>query len=41
VIINSRLDPSIIGGAVLKSNGLVYDGSISSKMAKIKQMLLK
>lgn len=41
VIINSRLDPSIIGGAVLKSNGLVYDGSISSKMGKIKQMLLK
>ncbi|WPC17969.1 ATP synthase F1 subunit delta [Pediococcus inopinatus] len=41
VIINSELDPSIIGGAVLKSNGLVYDGSISSKMAKIKKMLLK
>ncbi|WP_412989964.1 ATP synthase F1 subunit delta [Pediococcus siamensis] len=41
VIINSRLDPSIIGGAVLKSNGFIYDGSIRTKMAKIKKMLLK
>ncbi|GEL14749.1 ATP synthase F1 subunit delta [Pediococcus cellicola] len=41
VILNSRLDPSIIGGAVLKSNGLIYDGSIRTKMAKIKRMLLK
>ncbi|GAB5053352.1 ATP synthase F1 subunit delta [Pediococcus ethanolidurans] len=41
VIINSQLDPSIIGGAVLESNGLIYDGSIRSKMAKIKKMLLK
>lgn len=40
VIVNSKIDPSIIGGAVLKSNGLVYDGSISTKMAKIKKMLL-
>ena len=41
VMINEEIDPSIIGGVVLKSNSRIYDGSIKTKLEKIKRMLIK
>ena len=40
VILDSNIDDSIIGGAILQANGLIYDGSVSSQINKIKQMLI-
>lgn len=40
VVVDSKVDDSIIGGAVLESHGLIYDGSISTQINQIKQQLL-
>jgi F-type H+-transporting ATPase subunit delta len=34
-----RVDPSIVGGAVTKIGSTVYDGSITTQLAKLKQKL--
>ncbi|MCI1633010.1 MAG: F0F1 ATP synthase subunit delta [Liquorilactobacillus nagelii] len=41
VILEDQVDPSIMGGVVLKSNNYIYDGSLRFKLAKIKRLLLK
>ncbi|KRL39128.1 ATP synthase F1, delta subunit [Liquorilactobacillus uvarum DSM 19971] len=41
VYLDERIDPEIIGGVVLKSNSYIYDGSIKTKIAHIKRLLLK
>ncbi|WP_034988033.1 ATP synthase F1 subunit delta [Liquorilactobacillus sucicola] len=41
VYLDEKIDPEIIGGVVLKSNSYIYDGSIKTKIARIKRLLLK
>ena len=41
VIIDPIVDPGIIGGVILKSESYIYDGSIKTKIARIKRLLLK
>ena len=41
VILDEKVDPSIIGGVVLQSESHIYDGSIRSKFEQIKRLLLK
>lgn len=40
VILNNRVDQSLIGGVVLKSSNVIYDGSIKTKIAQVKKLLL-
>ena len=35
-----RVDPSIVGGAVTKIGSTVYDGSITTQLARLKQRLI-
>ena len=35
-----RVDPSIVGGAVTKIGSTVYDGSVTTQLAKLKQQLV-
>ena len=41
VILDAKVDPSIIGGVVMQSESHIYDGSIKTKLEKIKRLLLK
>lgn len=41
VELETVVDPKIIGGVVLQSSSYVFDGSIKSKIANIKRLLLK
>lgn len=40
VILNNKVDQSLIGGVVLKSSNVIYDGSIKTKIAQVKKLLL-
>jgi F-type H+-transporting ATPase subunit delta len=40
-VLTSRLDPSIIGGAVTRLGSTVYDGSITTQLQKMKQALVE
>ena len=39
VRLETRVDPSIIGGAVTRIGSTVYDGSVTTQLAKLKQQL--
>lgn len=39
VHLETRVDPSIIGGAVTRIGSTVYDGSVTTQLAKLKQQL--
>ncbi|MGX5377231.1 F0F1 ATP synthase subunit delta [Ligilactobacillus sp. LYQ135] len=41
VILDEKVDPSIIGGVILQSQNHIYDGSIRSKIEQVKRLLLK
>lgn len=41
VILRVKLDPSIIGGAVAKIGGVVYDGSIKTQLKRLRENLAK
>ena len=41
VILESRIDPSIIGGVVTRLGSTVYDGSITTQLQKLKQSLIE
>ncbi|UQS86837.1 F0F1 ATP synthase subunit delta [Nicoliella spurrieriana] len=41
VVLNSKVDPSIIGGLIIKSSDVTFDGSVKSKLNRVKQLLLK
>ena len=41
VLVDSVIDPDIIGGVVMQSASCVYDGSIKSRIESIKRLLLK
>jgi len=39
VKLQSRVDPSLMGGAVIKTGDLVIDGSVTTKLAKLNSAL--
>lgn len=41
VILESRIDPAIIGGVVTRLGGTVYDGSVTAQLQKLKQTLIE
>ena len=41
VVLESRVDPSIIGGAVTRLGSTVYDGSVTTQLQKMKQSLIE
>jgi F-type H+-transporting ATPase subunit delta len=41
VILESRVDPSIIGGVVTRLGSTVYDGSVTTQLQKLKQSLIE
>ena len=40
VLLESRVDASIIGGAVTRLGSIVYDGSVTTQLEKMKQSLI-
>ena len=41
VILEHKIDPSLIGGALVRAGDLVIDGSIRGKLQKLQEQLLK
>ena len=41
VMLDTRVDPSIIGGAITRIGSTVYDGSVTTQLQKIKQALVE
>ena len=41
VVLQARVDPSIIGGAVTRLGSTVYDGSVTTQLQKMKQSLIE
>jgi len=39
--LSQKVDPEIIGGLIIKTEGLIYDGSLKSQLLKIKEKILK
>jgi F-type H+-transporting ATPase subunit delta len=40
VHLDVRIDPSIVGGAVARIGSIVYDGSVTTQLEKLKQQLI-
>ncbi|MFC6254375.1 ATP synthase F1 subunit delta [Secundilactobacillus hailunensis] len=40
VVLTSKVDTSIIGGVIIKSAGTIFDGSIKTKIRRLRQTLL-
>ncbi|CAI2583470.1 ATP synthase subunit delta [Apilactobacillus kunkeei] len=40
VILNNKVDQSLIGGVILKSSNVIFDGSVKTKINNIKKLLL-
>ncbi|KRK99453.1 F0F1 ATP synthase subunit delta [Secundilactobacillus odoratitofui DSM 19909 = JCM 15043] len=40
VVLSSKVDADIIGGVIIKSEGTIYDGSIKTKINRVRQALL-
>jgi F-type H+-transporting ATPase subunit delta len=41
VVLEAKVDPSIIGGVVTRLGSTVYDGSVTTQLAKMKQSLIE
>lgn len=41
VVLESKVDPSIIGGVVTRLGSTVYDGSVTTQLQKMKQSLIQ
>lgn len=41
VQMDSRIDPSILGGAIARVGSTVYDGSVTTQLARLKQRLME
>lgn len=41
VQLENRVDPSIVGGAVARIGSMVYDGSVTTQLQKLKQQLIE
>ena len=39
--LSTKVDPEILGGLIVKTEGLIYDGSLKSHLLKIKEKILK
>jgi F-type H+-transporting ATPase subunit delta len=39
VLIDARVDPSIIGGVVAKISSTVYDGSVATQLERLREQL--
>ncbi len=39
--INNKIDPEILGGIIVKTEGLTYDSSLKMQLTKIKENILK
>ena len=39
IVFNNIIDEKIIGGVVIEANNQIFDGSISSKINKVKRLL--
>ncbi len=39
--LTTKVEPEIIGGLIIKTEGLIYDGSLKSHLLKIKEKILK
>jgi F-type H+-transporting ATPase subunit delta len=40
VVLEAKVDPSIIGGVVTRLGSTVYDGSVTTQLQKMKQALI-
>ncbi|QMU07949.1 ATP synthase F1 subunit delta [Levilactobacillus suantsaii] len=40
VILNSQVDPTILGGVIVESAGMILDGSLKTKINKLRRRLL-
>jgi F-type H+-transporting ATPase subunit delta len=41
VILESKIDPSIIGGVVTRLGSTVYDGSVTTQLNRLKESLIE
>jgi F-type H+-transporting ATPase subunit delta len=41
VLVSTRVDPAIIGGAVARIGSTVYDGSVTTQLARMRQKLVE
>jgi F-type H+-transporting ATPase subunit delta len=41
VRVSTRVDPSIIGGVVARVGSTVFDGSVTSQLARMRQKLVE
>ena len=41
VAVDASVDPALIGGVVAKVGGTVYDGSVRTQLARMRQELTK
>jgi F-type H+-transporting ATPase subunit delta len=41
VIMEMKTDPALVGGAVAQMGGMVYDGSIKTQLARLREALVK
>jgi F-type H+-transporting ATPase subunit delta len=41
VLLETKVDPSIVGGAIARVGSVVYDGSVTRQLARIKQRLVE
>jgi len=41
VLLTAKVDPALIGGLVARIGGTVYDGSVSTRLAKVRERLLQ
>ena len=41
VVLESKVDPSIIGGVITRLGSTVYDGSVTTQLQKMKQALVE
>jgi F-type H+-transporting ATPase subunit delta len=41
VVLESRVDPSIIGGVITRLGSMVYDGSVTTQLQKMKEALVE
>ena len=39
--LSTKVEPEILGGLIVKTEGLIYDGSLKSHLLKIKEKILK
>jgi F-type H+-transporting ATPase subunit delta len=40
VILDNKVDQSLIGGVILKSSNVIFDGSVKTKINRVKKLLL-